>query len=98
VVCTAAGYPHPSYTRGARIRGLDQVLQLRLGDALQVYHSGASLVDEENPAAGVVTSGGRVLTVTGIAGTLREAQRIAYEGVQAVSFDGMHFRKDIGNR
>jgi phosphoribosylamine--glycine ligase len=98
VVCAAAGYPGPNYTRGALIRGLDQIPQLQLGDALQVYHSGAALADERDPAAGVVTTGGRVLTVTGIATTLREAQRIAYEGVQAISFEGMHFRKDIGDR
>jgi phosphoribosylamine-glycine ligase len=63
-----------------------------------VYHSGAALVDEGNPAAGVLATGGRVLTVTGVASSLREAQRIAYEGVQAICFEGMHFRKDIGDR
>ena len=46
----------------------------------------------------IVTSGGRVLSVTGCGATLREAVDRAYAGVAGISFDGMFFRKDIAHR
>lgn len=46
----------------------------------------------------VVTNGGRVLAVTGIGATLKEAVDIAYAGVRAVHFEGMHYRTDIARR
>ena len=46
----------------------------------------------------VVTSGGRVLAVTGIAGSLLDAVNITYDGVKRISFSGMHYRTDIGKR
>lgn len=42
-----------------------------------------------------VTNGGRVLCVTALGGNLREAQKIAYEHIQKIQFNGMHYRKDI---
>ena len=46
----------------------------------------------------VVTSGGRVLSVTGLGATLREAVDAAYASVGKISFDGMFFRRDIAHR
>ena len=46
----------------------------------------------------VVTSGGRVLSVTGLGATLREAVDNAYARVSEISFDGMFYRKDIAHR
>ena len=46
----------------------------------------------------VLTSGGRVLSVTGMGATLREAVDKAYAGVGKISFDKMFFRKDIAHR
>jgi phosphoribosylamine-glycine ligase len=45
-----------------------------------------------------LTAGGRVLGVTAVAATLEQAVKLAYEGVRCVSFDQMHFRKDIAQK
>ena len=45
-----------------------------------------------------MTNGGRVLAVTATAATLKEAQALAYKGVECVHFDGMAYRKDIAYR
>jgi len=46
----------------------------------------------------VVTSGGRVLCVCALGGTLKLAQQKAYEALDHIQFDGMQFRRDIGYR
>ena len=58
-----------------------------------MFHCGTKEADGK-----VVTSGGRVLSVTGIGATLREAVDRAYARIGALSFDGMFFRKDIAHR
>jgi phosphoribosylamine---glycine ligase len=45
-----------------------------------------------------VTAGGRVVCVTALGETVRQAQRAAYAAVAGIHFDGMQYRKDIGNR
>ena len=66
-----------------------------------MFHCGTSTVPSPSSATGadtVVTSGGRVLSVTGMGTTLREAVDCAYEGVQKIPFEGMFYRKDIAHR
>ncbi|KAJ1996774.1 Bifunctional purine biosynthetic protein ade1, partial [Coemansia sp. S85] len=58
-----------------------------------VFHSGTA-----QDGAQTVTTGGRVLAVTGVGSTLGEALQRAYSGVGAVSFEGAHWRTDIGAR
>lgn len=87
VVLASGGYPGP-YPKGKVISGLD-----RVPDDIMVFHAGTALVDGQ-----VVTAGGRVLGVTAVAKTIREAIDRAYEGVQAINFEGMHFRRDIGRK
>jgi len=87
VVLASGGYPGP-YPKGKVISGLDCV-----PDDIMVFHAGTALVDGQ-----VVTAGGRVLGVTAVAKTIREAIDRAYEGVQAINFEGMHFRRDIGRK
>jgi len=92
VVCAAKGYPN-SYPKGLPISGIEAANQT---DGVKVYHAGTK--QEENS---IVTSGGRVLAVTGVAASLREAIRVAYAGVDQISFDpvtGLHCRRDIGHR
>jgi phosphoribosylamine--glycine ligase/phosphoribosylformylglycinamidine cyclo-ligase len=61
---------------------------------ITVFHAGTS-----NSAEGqLVTSGGRVLAVTGVGATFNEALSRAYEGIGQVGFTGMFYRKDIGHR
>lgn len=87
VIVASAGYPG-SYEKGKVISGVGE----GGGDAL-VFHCGTKEADGK-----VVTSGGRVLSVTGIGATLREAVDRAYARIGALSFDGMFFRKDIAHR
>ena len=64
------------------------------GDATSiVFHCGTKIQDGR-----LVTSGGRVLSVTGLGATLREAVDNAYARVGEISFDGMFYRKDIAHR
>ena len=87
VIVASTGYPG-SYEKGKVISGVGE----GGGDAL-VFHCGTKEADGK-----VVTSGGRVLSVTGIGATLREAVDRAYARIGALSFDGMFFRKDIAHR
>ncbi len=57
------------------------------------FHAGTQIVDGK-----LVTSGGRVLCVVGLADSVRSAQSVAYETVNRISFDGMQYRHDIGYR
>jgi phosphoribosylamine-glycine ligase len=61
-------------------------------EAITVFHAGTKLEGD-----GVVTSGGRVLAVTGVGPTLKDAVAKAYLGVEEISFadDGAQYRKDI---
>jgi phosphoribosylamine--glycine ligase len=87
VVLAAAGYPDRP-RKGDPITGLDALP----GDC-KVFHAGTTLADGRP-----VTAGGRVLCVTALGETVRQAQRAAYAAVAAIQFDGMQYRKDIGNR
>lgn len=69
--------------------GLSQVQDM----GLQVFHAGTALKD-----GAVVSSGGRVLTVTAVRSSLETALQAANQGVAAVSFPGSVYRHDIGHR
>ncbi|CAI2165494.1 1987_t:CDS:10 [Funneliformis geosporum] len=86
VIVASGGYPG-SYSKGKNI-SFNNIPP----DAL-IFHAGTSIKDGK-----LVTSGGRVLAVTGIASTLRNAVDKAYECVKTISFDNMYFRKDIAHR
>ena len=88
VIMASGGYPG-SYEKGKEIRGLGSG-QARNGI---VFHCGTKEVDGK-----VVTAGGRVLSVTGLGATLREAVDRAYAEVAKISFDGMFYRRDIAHR
>jgi len=88
VVMAAGGYPE-SYGKGHVISGLPG----KEPDDLKVFHAGTSLLDGE-----VVTSGGRVLCVTALGGSVTEAQARAYEAVRVIRWDGVYYRSDIGFR
>ncbi len=89
VVMASRGYPE-NYRKGLPIGGLDAIG----GDDCAVFHAGT----RRTPDGTVVTAGGRVLAVTGWAGDLRGALRVAYDGVARVQFDGAFWRSDIGRR
>ncbi len=88
VVLAAGGYPE-AVRKGDVIDGLATAAQL----PGKVFHAGTAL-----RGADVVTSGGRVLCAVGLGDTVRAAQRQAYDLVDAIRFDGMQYRRDIGFR
>ncbi len=87
VVLAAHGYPM-SPRKGDVITGLPQDT-----DDVVVFHAGTQMQDGQ-----VVTSGGRVLCVTALGGTLKLAQQQAYDTIQGIHFDGVQYRSDIGYR
>jgi len=87
VVLAAAGYPDAP-KKGDAVTGLPAT-----GEDFRVFHSGTALKD-----GAIVTSGGRVLCATALGDSIKVAQRRAYEVVEAIRFDGMQYRRDIGHR
>jgi len=89
VVLAARGYPESSES-GRPIAGVDAAEAI---PGVSVYHAGTAQRDRQ-----LVTSGGRVLTVVGRGDDFAESIARAYAGVHKISFDGMHFRHDIGRK
>lgn len=87
VVAASGGYPG-EFEKGKVIKGL---LEADLTEGVVVFHAG-TMRDEQGS---FLTSGGRVLGVTARAATLESARARAYETISKVSFDRMHYRKDI---
>ena len=87
VVLAAAGYPM-NPRKGDAITGLP-------ADSLDamVFHAGTTKKDCQ-----ILSSGGRVLCVTVLADSVKQAQQKAYEVAQGIQFDGMQYRRDIGYR
>lgn len=89
VVLASRGYPD-SAESGRPITGLDHAERI---PGVRVYHAGTALRDGQ-----IVTAGGRVLTIVGRGAGFPEAAARAYAGVLQISFDGVHFRSDIGRK
>jgi phosphoribosylamine--glycine ligase len=88
VVLTSEGYPG-SYPTGLPITGLPQ----QSSESVVVFHAGT--VQSEQA---VLTNGGRVLGVTALADTIRNAQEQAYAALAPIQFEGRYFRSDIAHR
>lgn len=86
VVMASGGYPG-KYQAGAEISG---IAQAEADDTIIVYHAGTKKDGDK-----IITAGGRVLGVTALSSNLQSARDKAYEGVSKISFEQMHFRKDI---
>jgi len=87
VVLAAHNYPDTPRT-GDVITGIPADTEDQI-----TFHAGTKLQDGK-----VVTSGGRVMCIVGLADTVRGAQQKAYETINQIKFDGMQYRKDIGYR
>ena len=87
VVMASGGYP-VAYKKGIEMFGMDENGQV---EGATVYHAGTKYENGK-----FYTNGGRVLGVTATAPTLDEALEKAYAAVERISFEGMHFRHDIG--
>jgi len=89
VVMASGGYP-AAYEKGLPISGLDDAAKI---DDLMVFHAGTALKDGD-----IVNQGGRVLGVTGLGNSVREAIDKAYVGVKVIHWENVHYRNDIGAR
>ncbi|MFH0978494.1 MAG: phosphoribosylamine--glycine ligase [Candidatus Woesearchaeota archaeon] len=90
VVMASKGYPESEQLRGQQIHGLEDVTHM---ENVYAFHAGTAYKN------GVWTNkGGRVLGVTGRAPTIKEAQDLAYEAAKMITFNGAHYRTDIGNK
>jgi len=87
VVLAAANYPN-SPQKGNPIAGLPVDNR-----NVMVFHAATKSEGDQT-----ITNGGRVLCVTALGDTVRQAQANAYEAVDLIHFDGMQFRRDIGHR
>lgn len=87
VVLASGGYPG-SYEKGKVIEGLDAVDR----DTL-VFHAGTALKDGR-----LLTNGGRVLAVACRGESISQAVTRVYQQVNMISFEGMHYRRDIGGK
>jgi len=84
VMMVAGGYPG-EYDKGFEISNLENV------DVSIVFHAGTKLLDGK-----VVTNGGRVLAVSSIGNSFKEALEISYKNAGKIHFDKMYYRRDLG--
>ncbi|MBN1957096.1 MAG: phosphoribosylamine--glycine ligase [Desulfuromonadales bacterium] len=89
VVMASGGYPE-TFEKDLPIAGLDAAARIQ---DLMVFHAGTRFKDGQ-----IVNSGGRVLGVTGLGNTVKEAIDKAYEGTALIAWKDVHYRKDIGAR
>lgn len=89
VVAASGGYPG-KYALGLEINGLDDA---QSNAETIVFHAGTTFKDNK-----FFTAGGRVLGVTAVEDTMEMAINKAYAGIEKISFEGMHYRKDIGRK
>lgn len=87
VIMASKGYPETS-SKNDVING-----DLSTTDNSMIFHSGTKLDGDH-----FVTNGGRVLGVVGLGESLQEALDVSYSRVNGITFDGMQFRKDIGQK
>ena len=89
VVMASKGYPG-NYEKGKPISGMKEVSKM---EDVFVFHAGTALKDNQ-----MVTNGGRVLGVTGLGKDIPRAIERAYEAVKKISWEGVHYRTDIGQK
>lgn len=90
VVLASGGYPG-DYEKGQIISGLDQTKSMQ---DVYVFHAGTKNDEDGN----IVTNGGRVLGISALGDTIKDAQQKAYTAVSAISFKDCFYRKDIANK
>ena len=88
VVMASGGYPG-GFETGKAIHGIEEAERF----GVTVFQAGTRMGER-----GLETAGGRVLGVTASGGDLAEAIARAYEGVERIRFEGMHYRRDIGSK
>lgn len=92
VVMASGGYPG-AYSKGIPIFGLEDVRKLK---NVIVFHAGTSFAN--GTLGSVVTNGGRVLGVTALGDSVKEAIATAYHAVSKITWEGVQYRRDIGQK
>ena len=92
VVMASGGYPG-AYSKGIPIFGLEDVRKLK---NVIVFHAGTSFAN--GTIGSVVTNGGRVLGVTALGDSVKEAIATAYHAVSKITWEGVQYRRDIGQK
>jgi len=90
IIMASSGYPE-KYETGLEINGLDTID--RVHPDVKVFHSGTAIHN-----GNIVTNGGRVLCVTALGRDAKKAQKIAYDAVKKVTWAGVYYRSDIGDK
>jgi len=90
IIMASSGYPE-SYETGLEINGLDTIDQSC--PDVKIFHSGTAINDGK-----IVTNGGRVICVTALGRDAKQAQKIAYDAVKKVTWTGVYYRSDIGDK
>jgi phosphoribosylamine--glycine ligase len=88
IVVSSTDYPR-KYRKGVVISGLEKIRTLK--DAV-VFHEGTSFSDRD-----IITSGGRIISITATGTDIEDAKIKAYDAVEKIHFNGMRYRKDIGD-
>ena len=88
ITLASGGYPG-KYRTGLPITGVEEASRL---EDVQIFHAGTALQDGR-----LVTAGGRVLSVAAYGVTLQEAVSRAYDASSRISFEGIHYRRDIAH-
>ena len=89
VVMASGGYPG-DYEKGKKINGLEKAKKI---EDVVVFHAGTKDVNGD-----IVTNGGRVLGVTALGDTIKQAKQRAYRAVEKIKFDGAYCRHDIADK
>ncbi len=84
IMLVSQGYPE-DYKKGFEITQLDKL------DESIVFHAGTKIIDNK-----LLTNGGRVLAITSLGNTIKEALEISNSNANKVAFEGKNFRRDIG--
>ena len=92
VILASGGYPG-SYETGKKIEGVDLAKGVDIAEGVCLFHAGTKESEDS-----LVTAGGRVLAVTGIGQNIKAAIERTYQAVGNIRFEGMHYRKDIGQK
>ena len=95
VVAASGGYPG-NYEKGIEIRGIDVVKTIK---DVVVFHAGTKFGRRATDGSSTfLTNGGRVLNVTALGSDIKDAIDNCYNALGRISFDRMHYRRDIGFR
>lgn len=85
VMLVSGGYPE-TYEKGKEITGVDRI------DSSMIFYAGAN----KDASSKLVTSGGRVMAVTSMGASMKEALQTSYENIEKIKFEKMNYRTDIG--